>query len=454
MDNTTRTLANYVTQLNYSALSADAVHQTKRRLVDAIACAIGGYASPPADIARRVAANVSGTPPARILNTGKTTSMDMAAFTNAVMVRYLDFNDTFISKGSGHPSDMIPAILAVADGHRLSGKDAMLATVIAYEVYTALADQVGLRDKGWDQGFFVVISAAAGVAKLLKLSLEQTADAIAIAATANVPTRQTRAGELAMWKGVATAAAARSAVSAALLAQAGMTGPTAAFEGKDGVWDQVTGKFQLGELGGNGRPFGIERTNLKFFPSEYHSQAPMWIALELRKKVPVSEIEAVNVETYFTAWSEIGSEPEKWHPKTRETADHSLPYLLSLGFIDGGVTLKSFTPERIADPALHALMNRIKISENKAFTAAFPETLSTRIEVVTRGGQRVIEIAQYPKGHAKNPMTDEDVNNKLTMVCDGVMPAVQRDQLRDALWNIDQAANLDPLFQLLVPGKS
>ncbi len=169
--------------------------------------------------------------------------------------------------------------------------------------------------------------------------------------------------------------------------------------------------------------------------------------------MPVAEIEAINVETYFTAWSEIGSEPEKWHPKSRETADHSLPYLLSLGFIDGGVKLNSFTPERIADPALHALMNRIKISENKAFTAAFPETLSTRIEVVTKGGQRMIEVAQYPKGHAKNPMTDEDVNNKFAMVCEGVMPAAQRDKLRDALWNLDQAANLDRVFELLVPGK-
>lgn len=457
MDNTTRTLANYVTQLNYGALSPSAIHQTKRRLVDATACAIGGYASEPADIARRVAANVSGTPAARIFNTGKTTSMDMAAFTNAVMVRYLDFNDTYISKGSGHPSDMIPAMLAVADAYRLNGKDLLLGIATAYEVFTAMADQVGLREKGWDQGFFVVLSVTAGVAKLLKLSLEETANAIAIAVTANIPTRQSRAGELAMWKGVATAAAARSAVQAALLAQAGMTGPTAAFEGKDGVWDQVTGKFQLGELGGTNksesRPFGIERTNLKFFPSEYHSQAPMWITLELRKKVAVADIDAINVQTYFTAWSEIGSEPEKWTPKTRETADHSMPYLLSLGFIDGGVTLKSFTPERIADPAIHALMKRIKISENKDFTAQFPGKLTTQIEVVTRGGQRLIETAQYPKGHRNNPMSDEDVNNKFAMVCEGVMAVAQRDQLRDALWRIDQAENLDRVFELLVPGK-
>lgn len=457
MDKTTATLAQYVTQLDYSAMSAAAVHETKKRLVDAIACAIGGYASEPADIARRVAANVSGTPAARIFSSGKTTSMDMAAFTNAVMVRYLDFNDTYISKGSGHPSDMIPAMVAVCDAQRLSGKELLLGIATGYEVFTAMADQVGLRDKGWDQGFFLGMSVAAGVSKLLKLTLEQTANAIAIAVTANVPTRQSRAGELAMWKGVATAAAARSAVQAALLAQAGMTGPTAAFEGKDGVWDQVTGKFQLGELGGmnknEGRPFGIERTNLKFFPSEYHSQAPMWVALKLREQVKVADIDAINVQTYFTAWSEIGSEPEKWDPKTRETADHSLPYLLSLGFIDGGVTLKSFTPERIADPAMKALMNRIKISENKDFTAQFPGKLTTQIEVVTRSGQRLVETAQYPKGHRNNPMSDEDVNSKFAMVCEGVMPAAQRDALRNALWSVDQAANLDRVFELLVPGK-
>ena len=311
MDNTTQSLANYVTGLQYDQLSASAVHETKKRLVDAIACAIGGYTSEPAQIARRVAANNSGTPPARLFGTGKQTSMEMAAFANAVMVRYLDFNDTYIAKGSGHPSDMTAAIIAVAEAHRCSGKETLLAIAIAYEVYAALADQIALRDRGWDQGVFAVLGTAAGVSKLLKLTTVQTGDALAIAVTANIPTRQTRSGELAMWKGVATAAAVRTGVSAALLAQAGMTGPTAAFEGKDGVWEKVTGKFQLGAMGGSTVPFGIERTNLKFFPSEYHSQAPLWIALELRKKVAVAEIDAINVQTYFTAWSEIGSEPAK-----------------------------------------------------------------------------------------------------------------------------------------------
>jgi 2-methylcitrate dehydratase len=454
VDKTTQTLANYVTGLDYSQLPASTIHETKKRLVDAISCGIGGYTSEPAEIARRLAANISGVPPARIFSTGKQTSMEMAAFANAVMVRYLDFNDTYISKGSGHPSDMTPAILAVADAHRCSGKDTLLAIAVAYEVYAALADVIGLRDLGWDQGVFAVLGSAAGAAKLLKLTREQTGDALAIAVTANIPTRQTRSGELAMWKGVATAAAVRSGVSAAILAQAGMTGPTAAFEGKDGVWDQVTGPFQLGAMGGmnanEGVPFGIERTNLKFFPSEYHSQAPLWIAIELRKKVQAADIEAVNVQTYFTAWSEIGSEPEKWNPKTRETADHSLPYLLSLGFIDGRIGTDSFSAERMRDPAMRALMNRIKISENKAFTREFPGKLMTEIEVLTRSGQRIVESAQYPKGHAKNQMSDADVNSKFSSVCEGLMEAAQCDALLKTLWSIDQAADLDGLFDLLV----
>ena len=450
MDKTTETLAEYVTGLTYDKLPESTVHATKKRLLDTIACAIGGYTSEPAQIARRVAANSSGTPPARIFGTGKVTSMEMAAFTNAVMVRYLDFNDTFISKGSGHPSDMIPAILAVAEAQRCSGKETLLGIAIAYEVYTAMADQIGLRDRGWDQGVFAVLAATAGVSKLLKLSTAQTGDALAIAVTANVCTRQTRSGELAMWKGVATAAAVRSAVTAALLAQAGMTGPTAAFEGKDGIWDQVTGKFQLGAMGGGNVGFGIERTNLKFFPSEYHSQAPLAITLELRKKVAIADIEAINVQTYFTAWSEIGSEPEKWNPQTRETADHSMPYLLSLGLADGRVTVNSFSVERMNDPLLKALMAKIRIAENKAFTARFPNELVTQIDVTTRDGKRIVETAQYPKGHAKNPMSDADVEAKFGILCEGLMDKARQGALLKAVWGIDQAADLSGLLDLLV----
>lgn len=448
MDKTTRMLAQYVSSLTFDEFSASAQHQTKRRLIDAIGCGIGGYSSEPAGIARAMAAEQSGQPSARILGSGARTSMEMAAFANTVMVRYLDCNDTYVSKGSGHPSDMIPACLAVADARSASGRDTLLAIAAAYEVFTALADVVGLRDLGWDQGVFVVLGSAAGAAKLLGLTSGQTADALAIAITSSIPTRQTRAGELSMWKGCATAAAVRAGVFSALLAHKGMTGPTAAFEGKHGLWEQVTGPFELRALGGAGVQFGIERTNLKVFPSEYHSQAPLWLALDLRAKVRVEDIAAIDVETYYTAYSEIGSEPEKWEPKTRETADHSLPYLLAVGLTDGRINAASFSDERIHDPAVRSLMQRIRVSENKEFTSEFPAKLVTRIEVTTRSGQKLVETASYPKGHAKNPLNDADLESKFAGLTQDMLPPPRRDALMSALWDIDQAQDIGNIIDL------
>jgi 2-methylcitrate dehydratase len=449
MDKTTQALAGFTAALDFGQLPPGTIRELKRRLIDSVGCGIGGYASEPASIARAIAAQASGEPPARVLGSGARTSVEAATFANTVMVRYLDCNDTYVSKGSGHPSDMIPACLAVAEAHRASGGDTLTAIAVAYEVFTGLADVVGLRDLGWDQGVFVVLGCAAGASKLLKLTTEQTGNALAIAVSSSIPTRQSRSGELAMWKGCATAAAARSGVFSALLAQKGMTGPTAAFEGRHGVWDQVTGPFQLGPLGDTGKGFGVERTNLKFFPAEYHSQAPLWIALDLRGKVRIEDIESIDVQTYYTAWSEIGSEPEKWNPRTRETADHSLPYLLAVALADGAVTAESFGEARIRDPVLRQLMQRIRVSENPDFTREFPAKLVTRIEVATRGGQRLVETATYPKGHAKNPMSDADVESKFADLTRGRLTSERRAALLRALWDVDRASSIATVVELL-----
>jgi 2-methylcitrate dehydratase len=449
MDKTTRTLASYVTGLTYDKLSPSTVHEAKKHLIDSIACLLGGYAAEPAVIARRMAGAASGRPDAQVLCTGDRTSMEMAAFANTVMLRYLDYNDTYVSVGSGHPSDMIGACLAAADAVGADGRRTLTAIVAAYEVFGGLADQIALRGLGWDQGVFVVLGAAAGAGLLLGLDLEQMGDALAIAITSSIPTRQTRAGELAMWKGVATAAAARSGVFAALLAKEGMTGPTAAFEGFNGVWDQVTGKFSLGPLGGPGRQFAIERTNLKYFPSEYHSQAPMWMALNLRKRVALDDIDRIDVETYHIAYSEIGSEPEKWNPQTRETADHSLPYLLALALMDGAIRVDSFAEARMRDPATRALMQKIRIAENEGFTQRFPAEMVTEIVVTTRSGERLREIAAYPRGHAKNPMNDAEVEEKFAALAEPVMPKAGSAALLQALWSTERAASIREVLDLV-----
>jgi len=367
------------------------------------------------------------------------------------MIRFLDANDTYITRGSGHPSDMLGAILTAAEMQGASGKDFLLATVAGYEVFGALADHVALRDRGWDQGVFVAPASAAGAGLLLGLSVQEMADAIAIAVTANVATRQTRAGELAMWKGCATAAAAKAGLFAAQLAKAGMTGPTAAFEGRHGLCEQVTGPFGLGDLGGAGRPLAIERTNFKFFAAEYHAQAPLAIALGLRDRVRAEEIEALEVQIYAMAHSEIGSEPAKWDPRTRETADHSLPYMLAVALVDGRLTPASFEPKRYLDPSLRPLMNRIRVVEDAELTRRFPQELASRIEVITRSGQRFTERADYPKGHARNPMTDADVERKFRDLSAAALGRAQSAGVLEALWRLDEVLKMAAVVDLLIP---
>src|SRR5499426_4194505 len=448
MDRTTETLARYATSLRSGHLSPSAVKEAKRHVIDSLGCAMGGATSEPAAIARRVSPAAVGAPAARLLGEGRATTPEAAAFANTAMIRFLDANDTYISRGSGHPSDMLGAILAAAEVAGASGTDFLLATVLGYEVFGALADQVSVRDRGWDQGVFVAPASAAGAGRLLGLSVEQMADALAIAVTANVATRQTRAGELSMWKGCATAAAAKAGLFAAQLAKAGMTGPTAAFEGRHGLLEQVTGAFELGALGGLGRPFAIERTNFKFFAAEYHAQAPLAVALALRDKVRAEEIEALEVQIYAMAHSEIGSEPAKWDPQTRETADHSLPYMLAVALVDGRITPASFEPKRYLDPALRPLMNRIRVTENPELTRRFPGELPSQIEVTTRSGRRYTERAEYPKGHAENPMTDADVERKFRDLSEDVLGRARAAGALEALWRLDEVTRMGAIVDL------
>src|SRR5687767_8723263 len=170
MDRTTEALARYVVSLRYEDLSPRAIHETKRHLLDSLGCAVGGYAGEPSVIARRMAPVFSGNPSARLLGEGRSTTPEAAAFANSVMIRFLDANDTYVARGSGHPSDMLGALLAAAEAQGASGKALLLATVAGYEVFGALADQVSLRDRGWDQSVFIAPASAAGAGALLGLS--------------------------------------------------------------------------------------------------------------------------------------------------------------------------------------------------------------------------------------------------------------------------------------------
>ena len=448
MDATTRRISDYATSLDYSHLPPETVHETKRRLIDSLGCAMGGYLSEPAKIARRLAARTSSSRPATVLGSGQRSSPDMAAFANTVMVRYLDCNDTSVSTGGGHPSDMIPAVLAAGELTGVSGRSAITATVLAYEVCGALSERVPTDEQGWDQGIFVVIGAACSAGKVLGLSPDQMAHATSLAVVPNVPLRQTRAGELSMWKGCATAAATRNGVFAALLAEEGLEGPPEPFEGRHGLWEQVTGPIEMGELGGDGVPFRLNATSLKFYPSQIHTQAPVSLALQLRGRVKLEDIEAINLETYRSAWRSAGNEPQKWDPRTRETADHSIPYMVSVAFREGWVGPDSFTPNRVLDPALRPMMNKVHVTENPDFTARYPQEQACRMEVVTRSGGRVHAEVSHPKGHRMNPLTDQELEEKFHGLAGTVLTGEQRSRALETLWKLEEIEEIGSLLEL------
>ena len=453
MDATTEFLSDYACRLTYEDLSPEAVHQVKRTLIDTLGCGAGAFDSEPASIARRLASRVQGDPPARILGTAQKTSTDLAAFANTVLVRYLDCNDTYAARGTGHPSDMIPAVLAVADGHRADGRAVITAIVVAYEAFCRLADTVPL--KGWDQGMFVAIGAACGAGKILGLDRVEVGNAISIAITSGVPLGVTRIGELSMWKGCATAAAVRTGVFSAWLAAEGMTGPGAAFEGRDGLWQHLGVEApKWARFGGRGEPFRITGTSFKAYPSVIHTQGPIGLVLQLRQQVAPDQIESVRVATYGEAVRRTAAEAEKWDPATRETADHSIPYLVAAALADGGVTPATFAPSRLKDPALRPLIKKLEVVEEPEFTRRYPAESCTRIEVTTTDGRRLATETGHPKGHNRNPLTDGEVEEKFRGLASGALRDKGCDRVLAAVRDLDKAPTLDGLFESLVISRS
>ena len=237
----------------------------------------------------------------------------------------------------------------------------------------------------------------------------------------------------------------RNGLFAALLAAEGMTGPDQAIEGSHGL-RELLGKFELGPFAGDGRPFRVTESHLKFFLSEYHSQAPITAALELHRQVKADDIETVTIYTYWFTWSEIGSEPEKWHPTTREAADHSLPFIIAAVLIDGRFGDEIFSAGRLQDPRIHALINRISVKEDPELSRQFPRFVPCRIEAVTRSGERKVAAVEYPRGHVRNPMTDAEVSAKFFSLAGRMLPQEQMERAFGRLSSLEEAGNIGPIL--------
>ena len=370
MDKTLQRLAHYATHCGFGRLTPEAVHETKRRMIDSVACAAAAYEEPFCAQIRAVAARYAGSPPARIWGTGAATSIEMAAFANGTMVRYLDLSDTHLGKGAGHPSDMIPSLVAVAEAQGSDGPALITAIVVAYELYCGLAE-AALGKRVLDQATCAAVGAAAGAAHLLRVDEQGMANAISLALAPNLNLYNVRCGTLSDWKGCAGPNGARNGVFAAMLAAEGVTGPAAPVEGQGGLFELI-GSFDW-QVGAGPQPMLVS-THLKLHPVCYHGQSGVDAAIRLRHDVPLERIAAVEVETYDAAFRVMAGDDQRWAPATRETADHSLPYTIAMALQEGRLESASYADDRLVHPVTRALMKKISVKPADEMTKAYPAT--------------------------------------------------------------------------------
>jgi 2-methylcitrate dehydratase len=449
-------LADYACALRFEDLSKRVVHEVKRRVVDSLGCALGAWKEEPCAIARKVASDFSAKQGSTIIGTIHKAPPDWTAFANGCCIRYFDYNDTYLSKEPAHPSDNISAALAVAESVGGSGRELITAIALAYEVQCRFCDAASIRARGWDHVTYGAFSTALASAKLMKLDPRNTHHAVNIAGVAGAAMRQARVGELSHWKGVAFANAARHGVFSALLARAGMTGPGPIFEGQMGFERQlgvslgnVREKFAVPfEKNGDGPASMILRTSIKFWPAEYHSQSAIEAALFLREEIGNPKtVRAMTIESHDASVDIIGSEPEKWKPKTRETADHSLPYITAIALIDGEVTEKQFQPQRFKDPEVWNFLENVKVERNAELSGMYPDAVANIVHIDLADGRRLTKRVDYPMGHAKNPLKDSQVEEKFSVLVEPILGRERARKIIDIVWKLDEAKNVDELMK-------
>jgi 2-methylcitrate dehydratase len=433
------------TRLGYADLPADVVHDCKRRIVDTIGCAIAAFDDEPVRMARAVATRASVAAGASVIGTSERTLPELAAFANSVASRYLEGNDTYPG-GGGHPSDCLLPILATAQARQASGRTAIVAITLGYEVHRFLFRAFPMRKHALDYVVYTAVASAVGAAKVLGLSAAQTANAIALAAVPNLALDISRRGNLSIWKGCAAANAARNGVFAAALAAEGMTGPDAPFE--DGLAAAIGPALPVSFPLEPGR-FSIVKADFKYFLSEYHAQGPAFLALELRPQIGLDDIASIEIFTYHFAWFEIGSGAEKWNPTTRETADHSMPYVVAAVLIEGAYTDAIFAPDRYRDQRTLDLMKRISVSEESQFNERYPNSLPCRMTITLKNGARKTAELANPIGHHDRPMSDTQVVEKFCGLAGRKLPPARLDPILERLWRFEDEDDLTSLFDAL-----
>jgi len=454
-------LADFVAEAD-TALRSDVIAAARLILLDSFAVALGALDHPATAAAHRYARLFPMDEGSLIWGTALRAAPEVAAVVNGVPLRAYDFNDLYMSMSGGHPSDMLPGLLAVAEWRNSSGREFLNALAVGYEVAVHLLDVIDLERKGWDYVNATGLAATCAIAKLMRLDRQQIVEALGITVTPHAASNEIESGELnsrgdlTMWKRFNGSDAARHAVYACMLASVGVEGPVRAFEGQCGflrlIDDRPAAREGLLQRLAERRPLGrLRDVTMKRWPVGSRAQGAIRAALEARAQLRKGDaIREVRVATQKGVYEHLVARRQApWAPHSRETADHSLPYIVGAAVLDGVIGPASFEPSLVCEPLRQVFLRKVKIAVADDLEGAPKGQFLARVEIETEDGIVVHGRALPPPGHPSQPFTEADVIAKLTENAHAAIGERGIKRLVAAVRGIDSAASVVSLAQSL-----
>ena len=450
--NVTATMSDWAAALEFADLSPDAVYQAKRFLLDSIGCALGGYQQHDVAIALEVLDEIAGPGKATLIGSGKQMDPVSATLANALMIRCMDYNDIYWKQDPSHPSDIFPAAIAACERAGSDGRELIVGLVLGHEFEMRLCEAAfpGIRERGWHHATLTAFVSPIVAGRMLRLNPQRIQHAIGISASARATLGAVTAGRLTMMKNTVDPMATQSGMLAALLAEKGYTGPEHVIDGKEGLAHCLGPEWTLDLLtDGLGDSWRITQCGMKAFPTEALTHTPISAVLALVKDHGLSPNDIARVHIRTTArGADILSDPSKYDPRTKETADHSLPYVIAAAIAERQVTPLQFTPAKIMDPLIREQLKKIVVTADPAIEELFPELQRVIVRIHTIDGREFTQQLDYPKGDPRNPLTDREIEEKFEALAGPVMSREAQRRAMDAIWNLEKQSNVTKLMQL------
>jgi len=451
-DTITATMSQWAAGLEFDQIGEQAVREARRYLLDSLGCAFGGYRQEDALIALEVLDEIAGSGPATVLGSGKKMDVVSASLANALMVRVMDYNDIYWQQDPSHPSDIIPAAIACAERQGTGGKELIVGIVLGHEFEMRLCEAAfpGVRERGWHHGTLTAFVSPIVAGRMLRLPWEAIQHAIGISASHHCTLGAVTAGKLTMMKNTVDPMATQAGVMGALLAEKGYSGPEHVIDGKEGLVHCMGPEWKLEILTeGLGESWRIERCGMKAFPTEALTHAPISAVIKLvqQNDLQPEQIEKVHVRSLARA-ADILADPTKYDPRSKETADHSLPYVIAAAIVNRQVTPAQFEMDAIMDPRTREQLNKVEVVADPDIEAVFPELQRVIVSITTTDGEEYSEQLDYPKGDPRNPLTDQEVEEKFDALTAPVLSDSARARLKDAVWGLETIESVSDLMDM------